>query len=620
MKLWPKIAVMGSGLVAALIATATMAATITMAAGDPGAGKPLFTSSGCGGCHGLKDAGAKGGSASNFDQTKPGFAAIVAAIGSPPGGMPPNSLSPQQAEDIAAYIVSVAGVEPGGGGTGGDTGGGNTGGGTGGDTGSKKKSKVRVTLYKSGKLKFSPKTAFAGEVTLNIVNKTKKKQKLSLFRLKPGIRALKVKRDRVKGKPFKKIKLNRSKRTKKVKYTLKTGKYMVIVNNKGNLRKKKYAVLEVKEPEDSCKGSGKSSVSVSIKKNRKIKVSTKKISHETVTLKIRNYSKRKQNLSVIRVPKKSKSYRKLSVRRGRISEKGRVGKKIKINRKRTGRVRSKVRSKNVRLKLKPGTYIVIDNKRGNYKKKRYAVLEVSEPPSQSSCSSQSSGASSGTSTGGQPPADDDEPLPPFLAAGCGGCHALADAGTTSPVASNLDIGMPSKATVVDVVTNGITHEYINLLLPPWDAMPAYASSMTTQEIDELATYISDVTGGGDGSTQPPGRQTVLQMGCGSCHSFGAIGTVSSISTDLDVTKPVNGVVDHGVSMGSCEPALNDPMCTGELINHMPGYRHPTAALTDPTYEPRLTEQEIDDVATYVDEATGEGTGVGGGCLACHTPH
>ncbi len=244
MKSRSKILVMGTVLATAFIA---LGATLTMAAGAPGAGKPLFTSSGCGGCHGLKDAGAKGGSASNFDQTKPGFAAIVAAIGSPPGGMPPNSLSPQQAEDIAAYIVSVAGATPGGGNTGGgDTGGGNTGD----NSSSKGKSSTRITIYKSRKIKIKPKKVQAGKITFKIKNKSKRKLKLSLIRIskkKKSHLKLRMKKGRIseKRRVGKKIKLSRSKRTKKVKRKLKTGKYLLIVNQRGNYRKRRYAVLVV---------------------------------------------------------------------------------------------------------------------------------------------------------------------------------------------------------------------------------------------------------------------------------------------------------------------------------------------------------------------------------------
>ncbi len=392
MKLRSKMLVMGSVLAAALT-VAAVGAMLTMAAGDPAAGKTLFLSSGCGGCHGLADAGALGGSASNFDQTKPALVAIVAAIQSPPGGMPPNILSQQQAEDIAAYIVSVAGVQaPGSGGPGSGSG---ESGGSGPDsgTGSVGKSTVRVTLYKSGKIRIRPKKATAGKVTFKIKNRTK----------------------------------------------------------------------------------------------------------------------RKLNISVIRISKKSKSHRKLRVKRGRVSEKRRVGKKIKLS-------RSK-RTKKVSRKLKTGKYLLIYNRRGNYKKKRYAVLKVTKPKSKDQGSSQSPGQSTstgtGTSTGEQPGDDDGPPLPPFLAAGCGGCHKLADAGAMGASASSLDIEMPSKATVVEVVTNGITHEYRNPAVPAWDAMPAYAASMTAQEIDELATYVSEVTGGG----VTAGEEEGIGGGCPVCHDF-----------------------------------------------------------------------------------------------------
>lgn len=93
MKLRFKILVMGSALAALMIAITTLGAMLAQAAGDPAAGKAVFASSGCGGCHALADAGASGKSASNFDTARPGFDAIVSAVTNPPPGMPKGSLS-----------------------------------------------------------------------------------------------------------------------------------------------------------------------------------------------------------------------------------------------------------------------------------------------------------------------------------------------------------------------------------------------------------------------------------------------------------------------------------------------------------------------------------------------
>lgn len=68
------------------------------------------------------------------------------------------------------------------------------------------------------------------------------------------------------------------------------------------------------------------------------------------------------------------------------------------------------------------------------------------------------------------------------ASACIGCHALADAGATATVGPNLDDTMPSVALVVDRVTNG------------QGGMPPFGSTLTEQQIADVAAYISSVAG------------------------------------------------------------------------------------------------------------------------------
>ena len=74
-------------------------------------GKTLFASQGCGACHTLKDAGASGSVGPNLDQVKPVAAIVVAQVTNGGGVMPAfkGKLTPQQIQDVAAYISSVAG-------------------------------------------------------------------------------------------------------------------------------------------------------------------------------------------------------------------------------------------------------------------------------------------------------------------------------------------------------------------------------------------------------------------------------------------------------------------------------------------------------------------------------
>ena len=65
--------------------------------------------------------------------------------------------------------------------------------------------------------------------------------------------------------------------------------------------------------------------------------------------------------------------------------------------------------------------------------------------------------------------------------GCSGCHTLADAGSTGTIGPDLDAVKPSSGKVVSQVTNG------------GGGMPAFGDSLTEQQIQDVAAYVSSVT-------------------------------------------------------------------------------------------------------------------------------
>jgi mono/diheme cytochrome c family protein len=74
--------------------------------GDPVAGKKVFETAGCKGCHTLKDAGATGTVGPNLDEKKPPLALVVDRVTNGKGVMPSFSgqLTPKQIADVAAYV------------------------------------------------------------------------------------------------------------------------------------------------------------------------------------------------------------------------------------------------------------------------------------------------------------------------------------------------------------------------------------------------------------------------------------------------------------------------------------------------------------------------------------
>ena len=79
--------------------------------GDPEAGKEVFLSAGCGGCHVLSDAGTSGTVGPDLDASAPSLALAADRIANGQGGMPPykDSLTDQQISDVAAYVVEATG-------------------------------------------------------------------------------------------------------------------------------------------------------------------------------------------------------------------------------------------------------------------------------------------------------------------------------------------------------------------------------------------------------------------------------------------------------------------------------------------------------------------------------
>jgi cbb3-type cytochrome c oxidase subunit III len=72
----------------------------------------------------------------------------------------------------------------------------------------------------------------------------------------------------------------------------------------------------------------------------------------------------------------------------------------------------------------------------------------------------------------------------FASLGCAGCHTLGAAGSTGTVGPNLDDAKPSKALVIDRVTNGK------------GGMPAFGSQLSDEQIGAIAAYVAGNAGSG----------------------------------------------------------------------------------------------------------------------------
>lgn len=66
---------------------------------------------------------------------------------------------------------------------------------------------------------------------------------------------------------------------------------------------------------------------------------------------------------------------------------------------------------------------------------------------------------------------------------CTVCHALADAGSVGVVGPDLDELKPSREQVINAVTSGV------------GIMPAFAESLSPEQIQAVADYVAAATGG-----------------------------------------------------------------------------------------------------------------------------
>lgn len=82
--------------------------------GNPVAGKQVFLTAGCTGCHTLKDAGSTGTVGPNLDQAKPPLSLAVDRVTHGAGAMPSfkGQLSTKQIADVTAYVVHATGGNP----------------------------------------------------------------------------------------------------------------------------------------------------------------------------------------------------------------------------------------------------------------------------------------------------------------------------------------------------------------------------------------------------------------------------------------------------------------------------------------------------------------------------
>ena len=182
---------------------------------------------------------------------------------------------------------------------------------------------------------------------------------------------------------------------------------------------------------------------------------------------------------------------------------------------------------------------------------------------------------------------------------CGGCHTLADAGTSGTVGPNLDdafeqareSGMTS-GTFTQVVSDQVRFPVTNPVtgspgmpgpdqtLPSCDDVEGDAFCVNDQDqaIDDIASYVGAVAGTGVTAEKPTDGKEIFTTTCGSCHTLADAGTSGAVGPNLDDAKPSLALVTDRVTHGK-----------GQM----------------PSFAGSLDEAQIKAVAEYVSSAAGK---------------
>jgi len=94
-------------------APAASARNVVPADAHAAAGRSVFASAGCAGCHTLHAAGAGGQIGPNLDRLRPTYPVVLAKVENGGGGMPSfrSQLTAQQIKDVAAFVSTTAGAQ-----------------------------------------------------------------------------------------------------------------------------------------------------------------------------------------------------------------------------------------------------------------------------------------------------------------------------------------------------------------------------------------------------------------------------------------------------------------------------------------------------------------------------
>ena len=169
---------------------------------------------------------------------------------------------------------------------------------------------------------------------------------------------------------------------------------------------------------------------------------------------------------------------------------------------------------------------------------------------------------------------------------CAGCHALADAGTTSTIGPDLDdafaqareVGMTSD-TFTQVVASQIRYP-IEDPVTEAPGMPgpeqtlslcddvegdAFCVDDRDQAIADISVYVGSVAGTGITAERPTDGKSIFTANCGSCHTLSDAGTSGAVGPNLDESRPSTELVVDRVTNGQgAMPSFKDSLDADQI--------------------------------------------------------
>jgi mono/diheme cytochrome c family protein len=208
-------------------------------------------------------------------------------------------------------------------------------------------------------------------------------------------------------------------------------------------------------------------------------------------------------------------------------------------------------------------------------------------------------ALSGCGTGGYTSEGSQGAGKEYFIQACGGCHALADAGTNGAIGPDLDdafaqareAGMTSETftqvvatqirfPIEEPVTGAPGMPDVDTTLPSCNDVEGDAFCVEDQDqaVDDVAVYVGAVAGTGITAEQPTDGKSIFTANCGSCHTLADAGTSGAVGPNLDESRPAKNLVVDRVTNGQ-----------GAM----------------PSFKDSLDEQQIEAVSDYVATSAGK---------------